>query len=436
LGYARLQLAENKLGVDKAIAKVPDNLQKDARLIYERVRWRRRKDRDNAAVLFLNSYEGDIPNDLRGKWWHERHILARRFLERKDYIKAYKIAARHNQKEGFPLAQAEWLSGWLALNYLDKPAKAFKHFETLFNNVSTPISKARGAYWAGLASDENNYNKIAQQWYKVAAQYYGTFYGQLAAARLPSGEAPFKRAVKKPFNPPLTSQERKTFYNQNFVRIAKLLVQSGMSEHAQDFMYHIANKLDDKKDYALYIQLARQAEDWASLLRVGKKAMVKYLPIWEATYPIGPFPIGVRPHPSLTYGVIRQESAFYIDAQSGAGARGLMQLMPATAKGVAKRHGQRYSFARLTRDPAYNIYLGQAYLQEMLDRFDQATPLAVAAYNAGPNRVESWLKTYGDPRKKEIDWIDWMESIPVYETRNYVQRVLEAQHIYGIRMAP
>jgi soluble lytic murein transglycosylase len=156
--------------------------------------------------------------------------------------------------------------------------------------------------------------------------------------------------------------------------------------------------------------------------------MIDYL------YPVIKLPGGKEPEPALVLGIIRQESAFEVGAMSDAGARGLMQLLPGTAKGVAKQAGIKYAAKRLSTDPSYNITLGRAYLDELLSRFGGSYVLTAAAYNAGPNRVRDWISTYGDPRQRSIDVIDWIESIPFDETRNYVMRIIENTQVYRARL--
>lgn len=426
---ARIALAEQSAGVDTLIARIPPHLQSDAGLAYDRLKWRRRKNMDVSAmeIIFQMPPAEKIPNPK--DWWTEQHILARRLMERKQFESAYLLVSKHVQVEGAEFAAAEFLAGWLALK-INEPWKAFTHFEKLYHGVRTPISRSRGAYWAGVASDRLGHPAIAQEWYRAAAQHQSAFYGQLAMSKLDAAnQVPAQ-------SPPATTVPGKTrFDNLEMVQMAKLLHQAGMRKDAGDFLTALRNRISVPEDFKHLAELSRDMDQLYHAVQVAKEGMGRNVLLMDLAFPTLLQPMrGIKTEWALCHAIIRQESAFDRDAVSSAGARGLMQLMPATAAEVARKLGVRHNVQMLHSDPHHNILLGSTYIQQMIDRYDGSYPLALAAYNAGPGRVNQWLKLYGDPRRGEIDIIDWIELIPIYETRNYVQRVLESVYVYRIKL--
>lgn len=425
---AKIALIEEKPNVNDLIRKVPDHLQNNDALMLARIQWRRKNNNDTGAIALLNKAPAYENMADPSQWWTERHIMARRLMEQEKWGSAYALVSQHRQVAGFPMAQAEFLAGWLALRKIGKPWEGFKHFEKLFNNVESPISRARGAYWAGLASETLGYPDVANQWYQVGAKYQTTFYGQMAAQRI---NLPF--GLLKPTAFQISPEAKQRFNNDPLIRAVKILKQAGQDYDARQFLTAFIESRPSGLEYKLAADFAHNLGYEDAAVRIAKKAerdgyiMPNYLfPVIEeavnARLPI---------HPAFSHGIMRQESAFNQFAQSHAGALGLMQLMPATAKETARKAGLPYSKRRLTTDPVYNMTLGSLYIKQMLDMFDGNRTLAMAAYNAGPGRVSQWLKEIGDPRDPDIDEVDWIETIPIYETRNYVQRVTEAVNVYA-----
>lgn len=425
---AKIALLENKPDVNELVARVPANLMNNEALMLARAQWRRKNDYNEGAIELLNmapTYNNmSNPDD----WWKERHIMARRLMEEGKWGSAYKLVSDHRQENGFPLAQAEFVAGWIALRKVGKPWEAFKHFEKLFNNVESPISRSRGAYWAGLASDTLGHAEIAMQWYRVAAKYQTTYYGQMAARKI---NLPLALLNETPIQ--LTSQSRASFRQNSLISAAILLNRAEQNRDAQQFLKAFGDQSKNGMDYSMAAELAKSLGYNNSALAIAKSAerdgflMPSYLFPVLAEAKSKPYAVP----PAFNHGIMRQESAFDQYAQSHAGALGLMQLMPATAKETAGKAGLPYSKSRLTSDPSYNMTLGSLYIKQMLDRYDGNRTLAIAAYNAGPGRVSGWLKEFGDPRNPNIDEVDWIEVIPIYETRNYVQRVTEAVNVYS-----
>lgn len=428
LAEARIHLANRAEGVDVLVDQVPTVLANDEGLVYERVRWRRRADQTAGALDMLQNQPAQLTQGRR--WWSERNILARRYLARGNHQIAYAIASSHRQTEAFPLSQAEWLAGWLALRFLDNPQGAARHFQTLYENVGSPISLARGAYWAGRAFDAMGDRAEAETWYRRAAGHGEAFYGQLAADRL---AVPTVAAL--PPDPAVPPAENVAFADSEIVRVIQALDQIGENARADLFLRRLSRLTDDPAETALIAELATSLGRRDMAVFAARQLIFDPVTLFQSGYPVLPLDAADRrAEPALVLGLIRRESQFAIDAVSPAGARGLMQLMPATAQGVARSLGVQSSNARLTSDPDLNIQLGSRYLAEMLRRFDGSYILALAAYNAGPGRVDGWLERRGRPGSSINEIVDWIESIPIYETRNYVQRVLEDTQIYRQRL--
>lgn len=425
LASARLALRSRAPGVDAAIKRVPAALSEDPGLIYERVRWRRIHGLDEGARDLLIDLPDPLPEAAR--WWPEIRLQIRSSLDENRMAMAYHLARNHGQTAAGPKSEAEWLAGWIALRFLDRPYDALVHFDTMYAAVRYPISLSRAAYWAGRAAGQTGHQDIALAWYRIAAGYQQTFYGQLAAEALGRDHL----TLRSEFVPDRDQTAR--FDRDPVVQAALLL---GLAGRDKD-MLHYVRYLSDRATTPDAIALVARLGGRVGLAHIGiagaKWAMPKGLLVTSAAYPVpiaAPSGNSARPDFALILAVARQESEMNSKAVSRAGARGLMQLMPGTAKEVTKSLGLAYSRTRLTGDPVYNVTLGSHYLAGLLRRFSGNPVLALAAYNAGPGRADQWIGRNGDPRNPNVDAIDWIERIPFAETRNYVQRVLEGAQVY------
>ncbi len=423
---ARFALARQRADAASLLAKVPEEWRNDPGLIYERLRWHVRNDND-AAALTLFAQQPNMAA-YQDKWWEQRRILIRRMIDKKDYPRAYALAVQHGTSDPKPLTQAEFLAGWLALRFLDQPADARAHFENLSNAASSPITRARGSYWLGRACEAMGDATAARQAYEAAATYSATFYGQLAEARI----APNTQIRAAP-EPAIPAHIRADFYNRDNIRATEALHALGQPDRARAFFRAATDAAAQRAEFALLTELAYRIDRPDLAIEAAKAANQQNIMVTAGGFPLLDRPLPSRPDPAFTHAVIRQESMFKTDAKSPAGARGLMQLMPATAKGVAQKIGLRFKEKKL-HDPEYNLRLGTSFIQHQLDAFDGSYILALAGYNAGPRRVREWMESIGDPRDPTVDPIDWIELIPVYETRNYVQRILENLQIYRARL--
>jgi len=423
LGEARLALAAQASNAEDVAARVPAKLRTNPGLLYEELRWRTRKDMVNAAVQVLLSQPEDLVRPAA--WWVERQIIARRVLATGNVALAYRLVEQHGLIEGNAFSEAEFLLGYIALRYMKNPMFAFDHFARILTRVGTPHAKARAGYWGGRAAEAQAKPELAAKWYAVAADHMVTFYGQLAAHKLGNDAPPH------PVPEPVPDPAELARFNQNeAVRAARLFLELGYREESKVFLMNMADNATTPAEFAMLATLAEGNGRIDLAIAVAKRAIDAGTPLMIHGYPVTAIPGGGAVEHALLFAITRQESGFDREAVSRAGARGLMQLMPATASEIANKMQLPFSAERLTADGAYNVLLGRAYLEMLIDDFGGSYPLAIAGYNAGPSRVRQWLRDYGDPRGGKIDMVDWIENIPISETRNYVQRVLENLQIY------
>ena len=437
LAMARIALSRGDSDAQYYLNHVPPELKSHAGLIFERVHWRREQDLTDSAIELLGrdltqKAIAATPEDSQGRWWKEQHILARRLIERGDKKQAYDVVKLHGQPFGSKeYAEAEWLAGWLALRAKFEPDTAIVHFNNMYNNVKSPISLARGAYWLGRAFEAKVDMPESESWYAKAAIWPNTFYGQLAALKQTPSNRP-----KVGNDPTPLETERVSFDARGDVRIIAQLGSIGQYGLQKRFVENTEKTLNTATEYLLLDEVVNTKRNPELAVWLGKQASQKGILIYRPTYPVVDYGSYLTGSPALAQAIIRQESLFNPDALSPAGARGLMQLMPATAAELAKKLGVSTggNIERLTLDPNRNVQLGSAYINKLTNQFDGSLVMAVASYNAGQGRVRGWIKTFGDPRTDHLALIDWIESLPVYETRNYVQRVMENYHVYQAMM--
>ncbi len=426
---ARLALMRKAGNVDSLIARVPQSLQRDPGLLFERTRWRRRADTGERAREFLLNPPADLVRPDR--WWTERSILVRKALAKGHFSDAYRMVKDHRLKSGVAFAEAEWLAGWIALTFLRDAEVALEHFNRLHDGVRFPVSKARAAYWSGRAADALGRPKLARKWYLRARSHKTTFYGQMASLRLDNATD-----IDLPPDPEPTAREIAEFVADPLVRVVRQLAELRVDGQIRRFILALNAAAETPGQHALVAALGVGIGRPDLAVLSAKRSMREGILISSLSYP--EIPLIQESDTSLTpllHAVLRQESQFNPYAVSSAGARGLMQLMPQTARRVARRLKVRFTRTRLLTDPTYNIRLGGNYLEGLVRKYNGSYPLALAAYNAGEGRVRQWIRLWGDPRRGEIDTVDWIELIPFSETRNYVQRVLEGLQVYRSRLA-
>ncbi len=428
---ARQILISNSYGVDNAISKVPQYLKEDPGLEFDRLRWRNRRGRLDGSleILYRNSLKTESQMVRPDKWWDQRESVVRSLIYKKRYKTAYKISSEHALSAGPSFAEAEWLSGWIALTFLNSPEYAINHFQNFYNNVGYPISLARGAYWLGASYELLNETELSKQFFSEAAKFPMTYYGQLAFNKInPGGN--FELKDQSFFD----KEYENEFKKNKLIRHLILLKELNATQLGKDIFKHLADLNIEKGSEVLAADLATSLERYDFAIQISKKASYEKRFYNKYNYPIISTPKEINnkimPKSEVILAIIRQESEFDKSANSWAGARGMMQLMKYTAKIVAKQAKLPYSISGLTRDPEYNIKLGSYYFNSLIEDYNGVYPFAIAAYNAGPNRVKTWRKVNGDPSKGQISYINWIEQIRFEETRNYVQRVLENINVY------
>lgn len=431
LARARLALQARADGVDALISAVPAALADDPGLAHDRFRWRLDRGLTDEAAALLRS----LPADRLGQpqaWAGQRARLARRALAAGDAALAYDLAAQHGlTDDGTDQADLEWLAGYIALRHLDRPAQALDHFHRLRNRSVSPITLGRAGYWEGRALEALDRPQDAAAAFAFGAQYQTAFYGQLAAERL--GQSLDAALIANPTYPDwhLTS-----FARSDLLEAAILLHASGQWHEARRFTLQLAENLTDPADLGALAQLWLDRGEPHFTLKIAKEAITRGILLPRAYFPLTGLENADLPVPAdLVLSIARRESEFDPAVISHADARGLLQVLPATGAHTARRLGLAFDESRLTTDAAYNALLGAGYLQEMMGIFDNTLSLVAAGYNAGPGRPRRWITEFGDPRDAATDPIDWVESIPFTETRNYVMRVTESVVLYRAILA-
>ncbi|MGC0372322.1 MAG: hypothetical protein DGJ47_001034 [Rickettsiaceae bacterium] len=370
--------------------------------------------------------------------WFMQNYIAREYIDKKRYQDAYQAISFNMARTRANKSNAEFLSGWLALENLKKPKLALRHFKNFNKIVSTPISKARGMYWMGRAYDALKDKETAHRVYKRnAANYPYAFYGQMSAIEVGVDKIsiPNKGGVKNYKIAP----NSKILTDKSQIFSSTLLVSKyGKNSLAQTYIKQVAKLIKNQQEAKDFLSLLKRNENVHHVNWYAKHILHKHIMLKSSNYPLAYKKQKRAIEASLAYSIVKQESSFYKGAISSANAKGLMQLLDETAHDVANELGIEYFKNKLLKDEAYNMKLGSAYLGQMLERFDGSYVLAIASYNAGPHRVDEWIERFGDPRKYHNyrSVINWIETIPYYETRNYVQRVLENFQVYKSILFP
>ena len=423
-------IRKNKNAAD-LIKAVDASWQKDPAYTFLRIRNLRGKQEYRAAAKLFAAMPEDPARLVNpGAWWNEQRIVSRGLADLGDYRDAYNVAARHGADDPTDIVEAEFHAGWYALRDLGDAKTAVGHFQRILQTSDRPLSISRAWYWLGRAAEKGGPGD-AKDYFAKAANFPGTFYGQLAGARL-------GRKTLNVTYPTPTAEERASFNQREAVQAIARLQAAGHGWRGDSLYRALAGELMSPGELALLAAQAEKGGNHQLSLQIGKIAFGRGIDVAALAFPIGVIPDGANISGSgkaLAYAIARQESAFNPAAISPANAQGLLQLMPGTAQGVAKRYGLAYSKERLTTDAAYNATLGAHYLGEQISDFGGSYVLTFIAYNAGPRRVPQWIKRYGDPRGKPIDEVvDWIERIPFSETRGYVQRVMENYQVYKTRL--
>jgi soluble lytic murein transglycosylase len=409
---------------------VPERMKGSAGLAYDRFRWRIGKDLYAEAGTLMLERSGSAKELGDPEAWADwRRKLARKEMREGDARRAYRMAANHHLEGGDDYADLEWLAGYIALRKLGDAGTALKHFSRYKVAVNGPISLARAGYWLGRAYEAAGRAGDAQAAYAEAARYQTAFYGLLAAEK-----------AGLPLSPALLGGEAypgwqdASFAGSSVFKAGRLLMQAGEHQLAARFFLHLAEGLSGE-DIGRIAGMALEANEPYIGVVLAKAAADKGV-IWPSAY----FPLVGLDHlnlpvpTELTLSIARRESEFNPEAVSAVGALGLMQVMPETGKMMAAKVGLGYDRGKLGRDFDYNATLGSAYLAGLVEEFGTSPLLVATGYNAGPGRSRKWIASFGDPRAKGVDPVDWIEAIPFRETQTYVMRVAESLPIYRARL--
>jgi soluble lytic murein transglycosylase len=430
LAEARIALITNAADQATKLAAVPPALAGSAALAYDR--FNRLADSGDYTDATALLDERSVSADALGqpfRWASWRATLARWAMREGRPDQAYALATRHYLTEGEQFADLEWVAGYVALTYLDRPAAALAHFTTVEGASRSPISLARGGYWTARALDALGRTDEAQAAYARAAQHQTAFYGLLSAERL-----------GLPQDPALAGTERfdwqgSPFLQTDLAQAMLLLLAAEERGTAVLFVAQLARTLDRSGIGQLGAMLADMDEPFLGVL-TGKAAVDRGILVPAVYFPLHPMTaLDLSVDMALALSIARRESEFNHTVGSPVGALGLMQLMPGTAEEVAGELGMPYSRARLTADWQYNAILGARYLANLEGMFGRSPVMVAAGYNAGPSRPRTWMTQRGDPRRGEVDVVDWIEHIPFTETRNYVMRVTESIPVYRARLS-
>lgn len=413
------------------LAAVDGQWKGDAGYLFARIEYLRKQDKYAEAAKLLQQVPRNRDELVNaGEWWNEQRIVSRGLVDQGEFKGAYRIVASYAATTPTDIVEAEFHAGWYALRGLQDPAVAQAHFRKILDFSNGPISVSRAWYWMGRSAEAGGPGK-ASEFYAKAASYPTTFYGQLASDKL--GRKTLNVSYPSP-----TQADRQRYLSREAVQAIARLDAAGHGWRAKSLYLALAEQLQSPGELAVLSAQAERSDDHHLSLQVGKIAYSRGVDVAALAFPLGVIPTNANISGSgkaLAYAIARQESAFNPAAVSAADARGLLQILPGTAKAVAKRNNIAYSKDRLTADAGYNATLGAHYLGEQIDAFGGSYIMTFIAYNAGPKRVPEWIGRYGDPRGQSIDAIvDWIERIPFPETRNYVQRVMENYEVYKARL--
>jgi soluble lytic murein transglycosylase len=410
----------------------PPELADDPLHVFAEARLLRRAEKPAEAGRLILASSADAATAGDGDvWLEERLDLSRALIDAGLPELAYAIVAGHHASGEAERTEAAFQAGWYALRFLNDPQLARPHFEELLSLATLTRTRGRAHYWLARMHDAAGKDELAKAAYAEAARFGGTFYGQLARQALGLRTTGLERA------PQPSALDRIRFSERDGVKAIRLLVAAGHGDKAFPFIRELGRTVETPGEAALLTALARRIGQPRAGMIAAALAEQRGLDVASLTAPFIGVPAGLplpeRVDRALVFAVARQESAFNLAATSHAGARGLMQLMPGTAKETARNAQMPFSLQRLTADPLYNATLGAQHLAELLDRVRRSYVLTFVAYNAGPGRARQWVDAHGDPRSGAVDAVDWIERIPFDETRGYVQKVMENLQVYRSR---
>ncbi len=425
-------------GADKQYAALPSTMRSQLALQYVLARYYRKfGDFDKARGILVSVPADAATMGDAAAWFEERRTTVRRSigpLQSAHWKAAYQIARNHGLASGDLAVDGEFLAGWVALRYLSKPEQALVHFLKLQKLAQNGTDRARASYWIGRTHKAGENVAAARLAFQAAATQSTLYYGQLAREELGRG-----RIVENVSGGTSTAAAKSRVEQDEVVRALRIVSKVGAKTQLPIFMMALATRFQMRDDLNAVAEIVQDAGGTTMALRFAKAASMKGHDIEAWAYPIYGLPswaaLGKPVEKALVFALSRQESEFDPNAGSSVGAQGLMQLMPGTARIIARQYHVGYSAARL-KEASYNVQLGSAHLADLVGNLNGSYILTLVAYNAGPRRAQEWVAYYGDPRGGQVDPVDWVESIPFNETRQYVQKVMQNLHVYRSRLAP
>ncbi len=431
--YARAGDAAKLMAGLGTAAKEPST---DWGLLFQRIQLARSQGKEDevARLLKLAPTVADALVDPDAWWLHRRWAIYE-FLGDGRTKEAYALAQSPGPLTVNPIKDATFLAGWIALRHLKDTKSAIPHLESSRKNADGPLSAARGSYWLARAHEALGSKSEAARYYEEAAQRIDTFHGALAREKI--GAGPQDAPIPLPAMPSASVAEA---FNANpMLRAAMLAHRAGVDRGiTRTIVAHLRNRLESEAEVALLAHLASSLGDNQMALRVGKTGVSRNMNLFAYAYPVHPFPdytpLRKSAERALLLAIARQESEFNPEIISHAGARGLLQVMPITARHICRDYKIKCDIPRLTTDTSYNAMISSAYIADRKEEFSGNYVLTLAGYNAGPGRAREWMKRFGDPRKEGVDPIDWIEMIPFEETRDYVKKVLSNVQMYRARL--
>lgn len=429
VAQARMALRSGARNADDLVSNLPADLQKDGGLIFERVSAARRAGRTTTAFsLARNLPPAPGFDDGDRRIYGERRRLFVLAMQAQDYDAAYYSMAGGGFGPGVNKAEADFFAGWLALTKRDDPATALKYFEGVRQAGTSPLTQGRALYWLGRAAEAAGDSAGAQAYYQEGAQYIGAFYGQLAA------EKAGVKTLTLPPEPQPTDADKARFESRPQIRAMRILASIDEIDLFKSFARDVDDNLPSAEEYALMMDMCRDVGQPFTAMMAGRAAAQRGFLLPERMYPLRAVPnVPGAPDPAFVMAITRQESSFDPKIRSSADARGMMMLLPSTAKLVARRLGVPYEAAKLY-DADYNMQLGTYHLGELMNQESGSFLLTAVGYNAGPARPAQWTPYCGDPRTYSTDPVDFIECVPFTETRDYMMRVMENVQIYRARL--
>jgi soluble lytic murein transglycosylase len=433
---ARLAVFMGSAGAKKLIDALPAERDPDWGLVFQRIQALRRADKSDEAIkLMLGAPTEEALTVVPDEWWTERRANAYDALKAGKPKLAYELVRESGPLTVNPLKEQTFMAGWLALRYLKNPGLAEPHFLAMSKAADGPLSRAKAAYWLGRTAEAKGDKTAAAEYYRAALRDPDAFHALLARQKLEPGRQPI--AMPLPAEP--TADQIRAFADLDAVKAVVIARKASLDPSImRSFIVQLRIALKSEAEAAMIAHLAEAIGDTQSAVRAGKTAIARGQNLYYYAYPVHPFPayspLRKPPETAFLLAIARQETEFNTLIVSGAGAKGLLQVMTVTAKHVCRDYKIKCDIGRLLTDPSYNAMLASAYIGDRMDDFSGSYVLTIAGYNAGPGRARQWIREFGDPRDPNVDPIDWIERIPIQETREYVGKVLANIQIYRARL--